>query len=365
MAANPNARKPRKAVVTSTGKQVVIPRAPGVVGAVAPTPKFKVQDRIRKTAMDAFKNCFLISLTFKRPGAHKSVKNKEDIIKDGHNVDALSVGKYIMQWPEYEAFAKFESECRDYTERCCVPMPTGVNFFKQGTYIIPKANVNRAYRNLESKRPMYEQLKANLRDNYAQRMREDARALGVDFNPKDYIPLESISTAFQFDFFLDRFEPLGNGTESGIDLDIIEAEDRKGRERIQKCVQAMETGVAEAVMSVYKYLLERLCDDKTAGGKRRHIRAEAMDNKLEIVRQFNSLNLTGNPVLGQNIKLLEEIFSGVRVNELKHDEDVRESIRTQAETAVKQLDKLIVEVQGNRKMVNIFATKQAPAAAAA
>jgi hypothetical protein len=358
---NPKARKPATKVKTAKG-EVLIPRAPTVVGEVTPAPKFKVVDRVRKLALDKFKHCFLISLSFKRPGAHKKVKNKKDVIREGHNTDLLDVGKRIMSWPEYAAFTAFESSCRDYVERHCIPMPTGVNFFKNGTYILPRANVNRVYRYLDSRRGEYDQLIANLDANYPQRMEEDRRALGVDFNPKDYLPQNEIGSAFDYDFFLDKFDPLSDRNEEGIDPDIIAAEDVRGRERIQKCVQSMEFGLADAVMEVYKYLLERLCDDETPGGKRRHIRADAIDNKLEIVRQFRVLNLTENPLLGKNIEQLEKIFEGVTVNALRHDTELRDDIRKQAEAALQQLGKLVVESQGERKMINVFAAKQQKAA---
>jgi len=159
--------------------------------------------------------------------------------------------------------------------------------------------------------------------------------LGSLFNADEYPPRDVVASKFGFRYV---FSPLPTSGDFRVDI---------GNEGLAELKQQFDTNqdryIQQAMLDVWlrvKDVAERLSNQlrvDDSGGKGK-LYQSTLDGALELCEMLRSMNLTNDPELEQVRKNLQMTLQGVDLKELKKDEQVRLSVKSEIDDLISKFN---------------------------
>jgi hypothetical protein len=122
---------------------------------------------------------------------------------------------------------------------------------------------------------------------------------------------------------------------------LFEEESRRVTARFEEAVQLAEQAFTEELSRLVSHLTERLSG--TDDGKPKVFRDTAVENLRDFFERFRHLNVRSNDQLDALVVDAQQIVSGVRPQQLRDSQPLRQQIATQLSTVQATLDGLLVD----------------------
>lgn len=228
--------------------------------------------------------------------------------------------------PAYKAVNSIKSQVSSYWRGMTLPYPT------EGVRLIKHDDLAAFEANMQGFRERLTEAVANLQLEYEALKVRAREHLGSLYNPADYPPtLEGMfSVSWEYPSvepprYLRQFNP-----------DIYEQEQKRVQQRFEQAIEMAETAFSDRLQELISNLVERLTD--SPDGQTKKFKASTVENFREFYQEFRRLNVRGNTELEALISRANNLVAGVEADDLRKNQDLRETIRDQMSELQTALD---------------------------
>jgi hypothetical protein len=269
-------------------------------------------------------------------GVHKALtlQQKEEVCDaTGADVRLLSAGKKIID-PRHEAFRRLTSvRTRIVNHWRGLTLP----YVEPGVRLIRQADIAGFDRAMRQFRDELVNAEVGLNAEY-ERMKADARArLGRLYNPGDYPP--EIRGLFNVEWDWPSVEPPPYLLR--LAPEVYRQERERVAQRFEEAVRLAEQAFIAEFSRLVTHLAERLADDPA--GDRRVFRDTVVSNLTQFFERFRRLNVSSNEDLDALVGQAQQLVRGVRPQELRDNDGLRQHIGREMTTVQSRLDGLMVD----------------------
>ena len=212
--------------------------------------------------------------------------------------------------------------------------------FGERSYLIPDGLVEEVDTRLTEIQAAVAAEGAALAVRYAAAIERQKAALGELFNEKLYPTVERVATAFAIDWSYVSFE--APDKLETISAALARKANAKHKDRLADAFDEVVVGLRATALDVVATLDERL-EPEHADGRRKGIRADALDALNEFVTLLPHLNMAGDDALTAAMNRLRDRAAGVTAEQLKTDDALRASLREVAAGVKATLSGLVEE----------------------
>jgi hypothetical protein len=251
----------------------------------------------------------------------------------GAEGDFLSAGKKLLdtRHEKFQAVTAIRSQAVQIWKRMSLPYPeAGIRLIKQGDL----EDIN--YQMTLFKDELGAAV-AELDRHYSDLKSAARRRLGALYNSGDY-PLSLIGL-FDVAWDFPSVEPPPYLQQLAPELYAQECE--RIRARFEEAVQLAEQAFLEELSRLVVHLNERLSGQDD--GKPKIFRDSAVTNLDEFFQRFRRLNIRSNVQLEELVNRAQDVVRGVRPQQLRDDQAVRQEVASQLSAVQSALDGLLVE----------------------
>lgn len=260
---------------------------------------------------------------------------QKEEVGDNYGADArlLSAGKKIID-VRHEAFRRLTSirtRVVNYWRGLTLP------FVESGVRLIPQSDIEAFVHTMKGFGDELAQAEADLNAAYEEIKADARRRLSRLYNPADYPPEVRGLFAVEFDFpsieppsYLMRLHP-----------NLYEQEQRRVAQRFEEAVQLAEQAFIAEFGRLAAHLTERLADGPD--GDSRIFRDSLVTNLTEFFSRFRDLNVRSNQDLDRLVEQAQQLVQGVRPQELRDNDGLRQHIASQMTQVQERLEGMMVE----------------------
>lgn len=230
---------------------------------------------------------------------------------------------------ELEAINKYAGSIRSWHGQQTLPWSDA------GTRLVPTMRLFDYKTELATREREFEHLVNEFLIAYDTLVQGAQFRLGSLFNADEYPPRDVVSSKFGFRYV---FSPLPTSGDFRVDI---------GNEGLAELKQQFDTNqnryIQQAMLDVWvrvKDVAERLSNQlrvDDSGGKGK-LYQSTLDGALELCEMLRSMNLTDDPELEQVRKNLQMTLQGVDLKELKKDEQVRLSVKSEIDDLISKFN---------------------------
>jgi hypothetical protein len=331
-------------------RPLVVARQPGTVAA--PQPEGPWIDST-PAAEHLRQHCAAVRLQLRWWGTSRtlSARQKSDLINDA-GVDArfLRASKQIIDraHPTLKLLTGIRGRITGTWRRLGLP------FVEPGVRLIPRPLI-----------PEFEQAMEFYRQELAAGVEELAEVfpglleaardrLGRFFNPEDY-PTD-VRELFTVAWEYPSIEP--PSYLLALDPGLYRRELKRAGERLDQALELAQSALTEEFGRLVEHLAERLTD--AAGGRPKTFRDSSLENLLEFFGRFRQAGLRGGEDLDRLVGQAQDLVRGIRPNDLRQSEGLRERIAGDLARVGRQLETLMVD-RPRRRIVRTGAGATTPA----
>jgi len=230
---------------------------------------------------------------------------------------------------ELEAISKYASQIRQWHSQKTLPWSDG------GERVVPTVILFDYKAELATREREFEHLINEFLIAYDTLVQGAQFRLGSLFNADEYPPRDVVASKFGMRYV---FSPLPTSGDFRVDI---------GNEGLEELKQQFDTNqnryIQQAMLDVWlrvKDVAERLSNQlrvDDSGGKGK-LYQSTLDGALELCEMLRSMNLTNDPELDQVRKNLQMTLQGVDLKELKKDEQVRLSVKSEIDDLISKFN---------------------------
>ena len=230
---------------------------------------------------------------------------------------------------ELEAITKYASNIRQWHSQQTLPWSDA------GTRLVPTVRLFDYKAELAIREREFEHLINEFLIAYDTLVQGAQFRLGSLFNADEYPPRDVVASKFGMRYV---FSPLPTSGDFRVDI---------GNEGLEELKQQFDTNqnryIQQAMLDVWlrvKDVAERLSNQlrvDDSGGKGK-LYQSTLDGALELCEMLRSMNLTNDPELDQVRKNLQMTLQGVDLKELKKDEQVRLSVKSEIDDLISKFN---------------------------
>ena len=230
---------------------------------------------------------------------------------------------------ELEAISKYASQMRQWHSQKTLPWSDA------GTRLVPTVRLFDYKAELAIREREFEHLINEFLIAYDTLVQGAQFRLGSLFNADEYPPRDVVASKFGMRYV---FSPLPTSGDFRVDI---------GNEGLEELKQQFDTQqdryIQQAMLDVWlrvKDVAERLSNQlrvDDSGGKGK-LYQSTLDGALELCEMLRSMNLTNDPELDQVRKNLQMTLQGVDLKELKKDEQVRLSVKSEIDDLISKFN---------------------------
>lgn len=230
---------------------------------------------------------------------------------------------------ELEAISKYASQMRQWHSQQTLPWSDA------GTRLVPTVRLFDYKAELAIREREFEHLINEFLIAYDTLVQGAQFRLGSLFNADEYPPRDVVASKFGMRYV---FSPLPTSGDFRVDI---------GNEGLEELKQQFDTQqdryIQQAMLDVWlrvKDVAERLSNQlrvDDSGGKGK-LYQSTLDGALDLCEMLRSMNLTNDPELDQVRKNLQMTLQGVDLKELKKDEQVRLSVKSEIDDLISKFN---------------------------
>ena len=245
----------------------------------------------------------------------------------------LSAGKKLLD-TSHPAF-KAVTAIRGRTVACwkSVSLP----FPEPGVRLIRQDAVTDFNDRITAFRGELDEAVAELNRHYDE-LRSAARdRLGDLFNASDYPP--SLVGAFAIEHDFPSVEPPPYLQQ--LSPELYRQECQRVQARFDEAVRMAEAAFLEELARLVEHLSERLTGE--ADGRPKVFRDSAVSNLVDFFQRFGQLNINSNDQLDELVQRAQQVVQGVRPQQLRDSQSMRQQVSTQLSSVQSALDGLLID----------------------
>lgn len=244
----------------------------------------------------------------------------------------LTLSKRLLNSEELRKVRYRDIEFRDYLRGVSTP-------FRPGLYLVPLAlveAVDEAARTWEAERAALVEAAAVAYPAHVQAMREP---LGPLFNPLDYPPAGVFRSKFWVDW---RFVDFGVASVlREVRADIFRRETEKLQRQAGEARTLIEQHLRGSLLEITAHLRDLL--GPKASGKRPQLRDNCLERLMGFLATVEQRDVTGDESLQRVVARLRKLSTGLDLEVLRDDEDVRDATAKDMALIAAQVERLVVE----------------------
>lgn len=245
----------------------------------------------------------------------------------------LSAGKKLLD-TKHEAFkavTTVKGRVQSYLRDITLPYP------EPGIRLIRQRDISALDVHLTTLRAELQEAVRTLDEHYSELRAAARRRLGTLYNPSDYpATLEGLfGIAWEFP----SVEPPSYLQE--LNPALFEQEQARVAARFDEAVRLAEEAFVNELSQIVSHLTERLSGQED--GKPKVFRDSAIENLREFFGRFRQLNVRSNEQLDELVNQAQRIVGGVKPQDLRTDQPLRQQVATQLAGVQSVLDGLLVD----------------------
>lgn len=268
-------------------------------------------------------------------------------VLDGENGEAdkrrLSLSKKLLDCDEVKAINAHFREVSEWLFSTCLP-----SFIRPGMYRVPPGLIQTVESKLKEFRTrLVDDLVPTAAAIYPARVTESLVALGELGNADDYPTAQEFAARWGIGW---RWVNLGVPDElKTVDYELWKAERDKEAVQIREAAQAVRALLRQTALTLVRQLRERL--GSRDGGKKRVLRATALDDLTQFISAFSFRDVTNDGELDDVVRQMQQLAKGVDVPQLRTDDDLRSRVERESTRLEGHLDRLVTDVPVRRLRV--------------
>ena len=274
---------------------------------------------------NAFENTVLLSLDVHKVGDRKTVK--ADVVDESVKVESdktlLKLSKKVLDCPEYEDVKAVVTQARAYLKARALP----AKFIKGGIYPLPLEFVEAAQAKMEEFQSQFNAAVEKFIGVYAQRIAEVDARLQVLANGSDHPSEDAVRQACWFRWEYVTMGPPGSLQK--ISADIWAKEKAKAEVKMSEAADEVRQAMREGFAALVQHMKDKLAPSED--GKRKVLFGSTVDKFKEFLKDFSAKNITGDTDLESLVGKARDLLSGVKVENLRKDDDIRVLVKTEME----------------------------------
>lgn len=238
--------------------------------------------------------------------------------------------------PAYKAVTAIKSQAAAFWRGITLPYP------QEGVRLIRQEDVSGFETRMQEFKAQLEAAVANLQLEY-ETIKEKAREkLGSLYNSEDYPA--NLDGVFAISWEYPPIEPPRYLMQFNPQL--YAQEQNKIQRRFEDAVALAEQAFAEELSGLVSHLIERLTEEP--GGKKKAFRASTIENFKEFYENFRRMNVRSNAELETLISQANELVSGVDPRDLRQNQELQSTLRTQMSELKTSIDSVITQAPRRR-----------------
>jgi hypothetical protein len=264
----------------------------------------------------------------------------------GAESDFLSARKKLLDTthPAYKAVTAVRGKILAYWKAMSLPYP------EPGLRLIQQAKVAAFNQQMRELRAELDEAVLRLDDHYEELRTAAQRRLGSLFNTSDYP--SSLRGYFELTWDFPSVEPPDYLLQ--LNPAIYEQERARVASRFEEAVQLAEQAFLEEFGKLVAHLTERLSG---AEQERKVFRDSAIGNLSEFFERFKELNVRSNTELDRLVEQAQRLVSGLRPQELRDSQNLRQRVTTQLSGVQAALDGMMID-RPRRSIIRAGAGRQ-------
>ncbi|HBN77275.1 MAG TPA: hypothetical protein DD473_15970 [Planctomycetaceae bacterium] len=286
-------------------------------------------DRLR-TTMAA------VRLSFNWLGVRKSLSSaQKNQAADSFGAEGkfLSAGKKLLDTshPAYQAVTTIRGRTITYWKDVSLPFP------EPGIRLMRRNAIEDFDQRLSEFCVELDDAVANLNRHYDDLRFAARERLGELYNESDYP--STLIGLFAIEYDYPNVEPPSYLRQ--LNPELYEQECQRVKARFDEAVQLAEQAFLDELAKLVDHISERLSGEHD--GKPKVFRDTAITNLSDFFERFQSLNVRSNEQLDELVERAQQIVHGVKPQQLRQSESLRQQIVTQLASVQSSLDGLLVD----------------------
>jgi hypothetical protein len=273
----------------------------------------------------------LLSLLIRRPNMTR--RGDIDKITSEADKDNLTLSKRIIKSPEFRAVTGYAIKLRQELDKLCLPSPIG-----RGTYIVPVVLLDRVSEVLKDAQNIYRGLVEEFLAVYPEQREQARYDLKDQYDPDNYLEPEELRKRFSVNYHL---LDLNIPDPSKIGEVAWEAESKRAEAIWANAEKEIQYAMRESFRGLVSHLADRLKVEPD--GTKRKFKDVTVENLEEFFETFRQRNLTNDQDLLNLVGSARKILKGVNPEDLRKQDDIRESVKEKMDTIKSKLDSLLVD----------------------
>ena len=258
--------------------------------------------------------------------------------------DMLHFKKDTLDCPAYSALKRFHGEIRTYLKLRSMPIKT--RLFR-GTYFISLKIAEEVFKQMDVFVNIHNtKLVPALIDEYEDGKQDAKKRLGPDlYDESDYPSATALKRACHIQWY--PLATQADGKLKDIDTKLFNEAQQRLQQTYNEAALEMRAALRTQLYQLTEHLRERL-SGKSADGKPKVLRGEAIEHINEYLEFFNPKDVTNDKELAAHVEKMRKLMSGVEIEELRKDDKYRAELAKSLGGVVSELDKLVTT--GGRKI---------------
>lgn len=282
-------------------------------------------------------------LTITRFGISK--KARMDNVQVDADKKMLRMSKKILDSDTFTKLTSTATATRQYLRETALPSAT----FKSSVFLVPIEMVQMVNEELTKRQGEFYALVETFLKEYQgdplnnvpglpQQVSDDLRS---QYNAMDYPPVEKVKNAFSFGWSYISFDVPGRLAH--ISKALFEQESAKAAAKLTAASDDVRLVLREGMAKLVESMVEKL--SPTTDGKKRVLRPESFDKIGQFLNMFNLKNVTDDEELAVMVQKAKEAMSGIDVEQLRSDDDIRTRTLKAFEALAGEVKPLVVDIR--------------------
>jgi len=244
----------------------------------------------------------------------------------------VGVTKKLLESDELNAVNKVLHEARAFLDSHALPAP-----LKKGVYMIPLEYVDKVNARLLELQQEHTKAIKCFAGEYESSIEAAKKRLGSLFDASDYMSVQELRRAFSMSWSYVSFDvPV---SLEKVNKEIWEDEQHKAEKTWNDARDAWQGLLREQMQELVAHLVERLSPSKD--GKKKIFRDSALGNLEEFLGTFDPRNIANDEQMKSIVGKVRGICKGVKLEDVREDERVREQVRQSFNIIKNTLDKMV------------------------